>query len=193
MIKLGQDVDGCLVDFAKGFAELLCHMTGKKIPPDFIPKSWYWWGDYGITKDEAAKAWEYVETHPEFWANLPALPNAQKDLEILHSLERGNDEVYFITNRPGIGAKRATELWLSNHGIANPTVLIASDKGPVARSLKLTHFIDDLPNNCESVLRHCGIRTKCFLFSAPYNEHFKDPYVPTITSIQDALKRDKSH
>ena len=182
-----------LSDFLGAFGPLLCHIAGKVYPQDFSPTKFMWYDELGIDKASVAEGWELIKSNPQFWADLKPTDNGLKDLELANKLIHTGHDVYFVTARPFKGAKAATEEWLFKHGIQYPTVLLCDAKGPAARSLKLTHFLDDKVDNCYDVLRHCGTRCNTYLMDRSWNKQFLDIYVPKVNSLEDILKKEKIH
>lgn len=180
-----------LVNFVGGFVDLLCHIAGTSPPENFSPKKWYWYDEVGMEKKHVNEAWRYIEEHPSWWISLDPLPNGRKDLALLKNLSDEKHDIYFITNRPHKGAKKASEIWLRTHSdISNPTVLIAEQKGPIAKGLRLTHFIDDRPDNCTDVLTKMGIHTQVYLMTQSYNTDFKDRYIYSAIDVEDMLRKE---
>lgn len=187
--RLGIDIDGVLADFTYPVARLASELFG--ISVSGYATTWNWMQEYGVTGDREKELWEYLTSHPEWWGNLPLLQGADVPLRHLHTLnESMQADVYFITTRPGAGVKLATEVWLQSHGFLNPTVLIASKKGPIAEGLKLDFFIDDKPENCYDV-RPFVART--FLPIRPWNvdratvRMLGDYDITRVNELSDAL------
>ncbi len=111
--------------------------------------------------------WEDIKRDNWFWENLPTFDytiKAGRDLG--HMWE---DDLYYITSRPGIRAKAQTESWLMSIGITWPTVLICNrGKGEVAAALDLDYYIDDKIENCNDV-KHFSPSTRVYLFTQPWN------------------------
>jgi hypothetical protein len=64
-------------------------------------------------------------------------------------------EVVFITQRPataGDTVQRQTQRWLVQQGFELPSVLvIGGSRGAAVHALRLTHHVDDSPQNCVDV------------------------------------------
>jgi len=177
--RVGVDVDGVLADFNAGYRRRLCEVTGRDLfPPGYYaPTEWHYPNkSLGYTADEIGATWESIKADRMFWLNLKPLPGAQALITALLNRPWQID-VYFITARPGIKAKRQTERWLANvwnyyDAHVTPTVLIASgSKGNIAEGLRLTHFIDDRPDNCEAVAT-CGICVGTYLYTTSWNRDY---------------------
>ena len=170
---LGVDLDGCLVNFNEGLRERLALVTGRAlIEPGFEPPKWNYPVDsYGYTEDEYASTWKSIEHDRRFWYELQPLPGAIFALVKLAQLAVLGHEVYFITSRPGIFAHQQSHQWISDFGFKQPTVLIdRGGKGPLAAGLRLTHFVDDRPENCFDVWNATSrIGTKIYMPRRSYN------------------------
>jgi 5'(3')-deoxyribonucleotidase len=169
---IGVDVDGVLANFNKAYRQRLIKITGRAlIPEGEDPPCWNYAPHYGYTKEEDSRVWESIKEDRDFWRGLEALPGARALLFALQDVQFYRDaEIYFITSRPGATAKEQTERWLEAHGFIDPTVLIArGEKGFFAQGLRLTHFLDDKPENCYSV-KQASPKTHNYLLSARYNE-----------------------
>jgi 5'(3')-deoxyribonucleotidase len=163
---IGVDIDGVLAEFNSGFAARLRAVTGRDLLPEDItnPPVWNWPTHFGYTEQEVSKAWDDCWQDPEFWLNLDAIGWVDMFFEDLAELDA---DVYFITDRKGINVKLQTECWLQEYGCEAPTVLIAGDKGPLAKALRLTHFLDDRDKNCQAVAE--ATDTQVFLLDRNYN------------------------
>jgi len=172
---VGCDVDGVLADFNTAYRQRLIDVTGRELIPPFVnghePGMWYYATDeYGYTKEEDSAVWKSIIADPYFWGDLTNYPDTRRFIADLY-MNVDPEMVYFITTRPGVKVKDQTEEWLRVRGVYNPTVLIAADaeaKGRLAVGLGLTHFIDDRPENCFSVLYHSP-ETKVYLLTHKYN------------------------
>jgi uncharacterized HAD superfamily protein len=167
--KLGIDIDGVLAEFNNGFAKVLRETAGRDLLPKDCsnPPVWDWPQHYGYSKEEVSTAWAEVSRGGTFWNDLGVVKGSESFCQDLPACP--DDEVYFITARMGLNVKLQTEDWLEFHQLAhNPTVLIAYDKGPLAKSLRLTHFIDDKAGNCSDVLVSSP-ETHVFLLDRNYN------------------------
>jgi 5'(3')-deoxyribonucleotidase len=152
-MRIGIDMDGVLADFVTSHIQAIKKITGKELPPlsDTYPDVWDYDKAAGVTSEERNQVWEYIKASG-FQAKLLPLPGAVEAIERLNAAAYGGHHVYFITSRTGSLAKMHSEQWLRWHGMDNPTVLIAHNKGPVALGLELEVFIDDRPENNEDVI-----------------------------------------
>jgi len=166
-LVIGVDIDGVLADFNNAFADRLRKVTGRDLLPEDVsnPPVWYWPEHYGYTPKEQNATWDNCWADPEFWLDLSALGEVDKFFEQIYA----SGDIYFITARTGTNVKQQTEQWLEMYGFHYPTVLIAYDKGPLAKALKLTHFIDDKDSNCQEVVE-LSTKTQVFLLDRNYNK-----------------------
>lgn len=170
-MRLGIDIDGVLADFTYPAAALASQMFGLNVSGHAT--HWNWMRDYGLVGEQESAYWKALATMPEWWGNLPILPDAVDVLPRLNYLaQTGAADVYFITTRPGAGVKLATERWLQRHGMSTPCVLLSKYKGPVAQGLELDVFADDRPENCVDVLPHAK---HTFLIARPWNLDYERP------------------
>ena len=173
-LKLGIDLDGCLVDFNAGYVDLLIKEKGEDLfPPDRnadnFPPVWFYERHFGYGDVEEA-VWKKIKESPDFWQKLGPLPTAVATLQQLDILEIFGHEVYFITHRSGREVKKQSEIWLVGHGFEFPTVLIAGDKAPIIQALELDFYIDDKP---ETIIELHSMKypKHLYLKDAPYNRH----------------------
>lgn len=196
-MKLGFDVDGVFADFNSSFIERVVVVTGRDLfpPRPFDIPCWDYPEHYGYTREETSAVWQGIEKDRTFWLNLSPYDGAMDILERIRVLSIDHDhDVYFITSRPGIGAKGQTETWLATHSgdfLWNPTVLVSGDKGRCAKALKLDYYIDDRFENCLDVAVSGG-GCQTFLMDRPWNnraDHEDDRLtrVDAVSEMLDAL------
>lgn len=163
--RIGCDVDGVLAQFNDSFIDLIVKETGIDMfpPRPFDIPCWHYPQFYGYkNKDQLNKIWDIIGASETFWYTLKPYPETTEIILQLYGRILAGDDVYFITTRPSTGlvtAKHQTERWLMNQTVGHltvwadfcPTVLVTDDKGPVAKALNLTHFIDDKWENCIAV------------------------------------------
>jgi uncharacterized HAD superfamily protein len=170
-MKIGIDIDGVLADFVTSYNALIRERTGIHIPPasDTYPDVWEYDVAAGLTSEQLGMLWAEIRKG-QFWATLHALPGAVEDLQRLWELRRDHD-IYFITSRPGLKAKRLTEQWLSWHGYPDATVLItkgAKEKALVAAGLELDVFVEDNATNLATIM-NMNPKLAPYLIDRPYN------------------------
>lgn len=184
--RLGFDLDGVIVNFARAYEDLIVEQAGVDLFPEHRPDPpvWNWPEFYGYTHEQTKDAWKVIDTHPFFWSRLKPLPAVRH----LRALEEDHD-LYFITHRQrGVRVKQQTEGWLHTYGVKHPTVLLADGdgKGPIARGLKLHFYIDDkLENAVEVAEHHPGCQV--YLLDYPHNQG-EGPFT-RVLSVSEALKR----
>ena len=171
-MKIGLDLDGCFANFNAKFIPRLVSVTGRDLfpPPPFEPPCWDYPAHFGYTTDEVRATWDSVIEDVRFWRDLLPYPDAAEALNIL-SRRTLDDDLYFITSRPGRRAKRQTEAWLNQHWPTiggHRTVLVSGHKGLCAQALALDVYLDD---RYENALDVATTRTKSYLLDRPWNQH----------------------
>lgn len=172
--RLGVDIDGVLADFNRGYRRKLEEVSGKALlPDDEEPPCWFWPEAVGYTKDEDDRAWDRIKSTPDFWFQLHPMPEVTLEpvLPTLFQMLQHGHEVYFPTSRVGNNCWLQTYGWLQKYGMLLPTMMICRDKqakGLIAKSLDLTHFVDDMPENCYAVADHAPT-TQVYMIRRRYN------------------------
>ena len=198
-MRIGIDIDGVLARFDQGYARLLIKETGHFIDienPEW-PAEWYWDRAFLRQHYDAKEAkrienlvWDRDIKPTTFWGGLGHYSGTMDALDRLRLATYAGLDVYFITSRPGHMAKFYTEMWLSLHGMRNPTVLIAHNKGPVIEGLELDAYIDDKPENIVDAVQ-ARPKVRAYLIDRPYNrdsEVLKDwKHYTRVASIGDVL------
>jgi len=166
-MRIGIDVDGVLADFNERFIERTIDVTGTDLfpPRPFDIPTWNYPEHYGYDHNQVSAVWESIKADREFWFGLSPYGWTREFLRRL----REDDDVYFITNRPGLLTKTQTEDWLRLYeGPVLPTVLVSSMKGFCARALDLDAYIDDRDVNVVDV-RIVSPKTRTFILGQPWN------------------------
>jgi len=202
-MRAGFDIDGVLAQFNDAYAAILTKVSGVKFPPesDDYPAVWYWereeFANQGYDKKMADgfedAAWDRISS-TDFWGGLHAYPGALDALNRMRALKYEGHDFYFITSRSGYLAKFYTEMWLSLHGMSNPTVLIAMDKGPIIKALKLDVFVDDKVENVLDALE-ANPTCRVYVIDRPWNrpgEAMSDPLKEAlrVKSINTVMARE---
>lgn len=188
-MRIGFDVDGVLADFNTGFIKRVIHVTGVDLfpPRPFDIPMWDYPQHYGYTEAQVNAVWENIKADATFWRRLPEYPGTESFLfGTIESLDREGNDVYFITSRPGIAAKKQTENWIRAAGLnwMEPTVLISSAKGLCAHALRLDIYVDDRWENCLDVVA-TSEGTKVYLLDQPWNQERSHPAIERISSLQE--------
>lgn len=175
------DIDGVLARFVEGFTSLANTLYGN-VPMTTTEQMLAWDGFPGMTTEMITKTWDVILQDQWFWSNLnPAVSN--KVFERLNRLNRDNT-VYFVTSRVGLDCKRQTELWLSDYGIAYPTVILSSRKASVAQALRVTHSLEDMLTNAVN-LADVGVTS--YLLDRPYNQTDVDYGINRVYAVDEFL------
>lgn len=170
------DVDGVLANFTKGFyREANKYIPSLPIQGDDTQESW----DYkDIPDDIQSKIWQTIKASKTWWYELDPIPTPE-EFEKLQDLEyRDGINIYYVTARPGDYAKFLTERWIRTHcRIEHPTVIVALNKGEIAKHLKVDFAIEDRGENAEDITRYCRDPKNSFLINRKYNRRI--PYAAT--------------
>ena len=190
-MKIGIDCDGVLANFNHAFVELTVRVLGKDLYPGpagtFDIFTWNYPEFFGYTSSDVTKIWDHIKSDPDFWLNIPAYKNTKQAMKVLANLQQSNNDIYFITNRMGVNAKRQTEKWLDRFDMMPTTVLLSKDKGLCATALALDAYIDDKWENCVDVAMQ-NDTIKVFCMDQPWN-HTKvsDLKIIRVSSILEML------
>lgn len=175
-MSLGVDVDGVLGNFFSLYERLTIKTTGRdlfgdKAYPAQLPQCWNWPESFGYTDKEMQAVWAAIKADPGFWLQEEPLQGAT---ELLTELCKLDDQVYFITDRPGVNPQLQTAVWLQMQGYMLPSVIISSaskgpTKGECCKLLKVSRYVDDKAENILDVLEKSP-DTKAHLLAYPYNQ-----------------------
>jgi hypothetical protein len=165
------DIDGCLVDFVKGYTSLGNDYFDSPIFSVLDQQSWIGPGapkpwDLNLTATQHDFLWAKIKSSEIFWTQLNPLlqPSTYRAID---DLQRDHD-LYFVTNRPGVDVKAQTEAWLSTHGIHEPSVILAHRKGDVATGIGANFALDDKAGNAV-FMKYASPSTRVYLLDRPYN------------------------
>ena len=189
------DMDGVLARFNAPFARLLIEAQGE----DLFPEGWEQAGDaegwvvcwdwptlYGYTAVSQELAWHALRESGNFWHRLPEYSNAPKVLDQLETLSATDAiDLYFITQRSGIWAKRQAEMWLYDRGIMTPTVLVTGNKIPVLKALGANFFLDDRLDTVKAADK--ADLPGVYLLDRPWNREGRPDDLQVVYTIEDAL------
>mgnify|MGYP001560785766 CR=1 FL=1 len=172
-MRIGFDIDGVLANFNTPFIALMKESSGRDLfPPNYRPHTWNYPEALGYTSAEVSTAWELIKSGCTFWELLPPLPGLRQFCDWFYtgSVESNPCEFYFVTSRMGQKVKLQTENWLDHHAAKGLTVLISSEKGAIAKALKLDFYVDDRAENIADVVEQSP-STRAFLLDSPWNQH----------------------
>lgn len=208
MAKVGIDVDGVLACFDPAFVKVMIEVTGedrfgKDVEDlDHFPPIWDFPQLYGYTDEQCKAVWKEIHARRGFWQNLNPQPDAADAIRDLSRFRDAGHEVYFVTDRGGVQAKRQTEDWLRDHGMEVPTVIISGQKGLALGLLNLDCYIDDKlthANSCAMVVRQQQRLTRVYLLDRPWNQEgvegndqqMLDPLVRRIFYLQAMFRAEE--
>ena len=113
-----------------------------------------------------------------------------KDVKnVIDKLRTMNYKIIIISLRGDdyIDAHLMTKTWLEkNNIVVDKIILNAKYKSEVAFKEKLDYFIDDLPHNCEAVLK-MGIKT--FLYTSYRNENYINNDIERINNWEEFYQK----
>jgi uncharacterized HAD superfamily protein len=173
-IRIGLDVDGVLANFYPLYEDLIVELTGRNLFPPRTdpfepPPVWNWPEHYGYkAKELSASVWAHIKSHGSFWSNAHPFPKAAALVDFCYA--EADENVYFITDRPGAYAKAHTQRWLRETFPGEGfSVLISQPgkKGLLVEPLGLTHFVED---NREHAVAVAAFGAKSYLLDRPYNQ-----------------------
>lgn len=193
-MNLAIDIDGILADFNEGHRKQLKQLNdGVDLIKTWPPQIWEWDIEAYGTKFISNVWANHIAPSKSFWKSLQPLDGTLDAVKQLNRLSK-HHAIYFITNRMGINCKQQTETWLYGVGMNYPTVIIAGDKVPVLKALKINFFIDDKLETMNELMaaaqsQKWDMRDKhFFLAEAPYNKHGRRSDLKATASLTTGLK-----
>jgi 5'(3')-deoxyribonucleotidase len=183
-MRIGIDLDDVLADFISMFTAVANAKFGR---PELGTKPVDWaWSNFGLSKEEQEEVWGAICSAPNFWERLAVENGASySSMEKLRS--RKDVDLVFITARAvtaGNSVQEQSCRWLlNNFGVPFPTVIVDTNKGPLAAALKLDYFIDDRPKNCWEI-QDAVPTCKVFLKNSSHNVNQDLGYRP-LERIED--------
>jgi uncharacterized HAD superfamily protein len=171
MIKsVGVDIDGVLYDWHRSVYDW--HTNFKNYTGSFNE----FWTE-GVSKFDTAW-WEYTCSLDILYSDRPPVNDC---LFFLNNI-KDKFEIYYITSRPEC-VKTTTEQYLKRYKLPfRDNLILTDDKVNVARRLKLTYAIDDLPAHVEALSKI----TKVFMMAKPWNIYIQNKYI-TVKSLTEIL------
>lgn len=193
-MRIGFDVDGVLANFFTPYESLMIEVSGVNLFPKrypyALPPTWNWPEFYGYLPADVAKAWAIIKSNTTFWRDMELLPDAAQTLKRVQDMVGLND-VYYITDRPGLTAQAQTAQWFKTKTpIQLPSVIISNPsvgatKGAICAALGLEAYIDDKPANIDDVLLKSPT-TQVFMVKYPYNASRQEEFVGKDVVLVDS-------
>jgi hypothetical protein len=169
------DIDGVLANFTRGFTRIAHVFFGTPVGDAPSQQNWMFedFPELGLTKEHCdfnnGLIWNEVRTNNMFWENLdPLNPSVMLRINAIQNK-------MFITNRLGVDPLKQSEWFLKKWGIADPLVVLASKKAPVAAEYHCVAMLDDYYPNCTEVKDALKNAFVC-LHYAPYNKIHHDDW-----------------
>lgn len=158
-MRIGVDLDGCLVDFITD-ARKACtefYETSEQFIPE--PNCWEFpVKQWGLSYEDFWDAIRYGVHNLLVWHDSPPV---QGGLECLNSLREDGHTLHICTSRPGF--EEVTFQWLKRFEVPYDSVTISDDKTVVDVDM----FIDDSPHNLEALVNN---GTDTIRFVQPWND-----------------------
>ena len=131
-IRIGVDIDGVCADTIGAMHTILGFLHGC----DLIDSLMGWWTNDDFINDRL----QALMNESKFYSFIPPVVNAAWGVSQLVKM----GVVYYVTHRP-LCTRALTEKWLDRWGFPNTSLLVIPDvpKVEIAKSLRLTHFVDD--------------------------------------------------
>jgi hypothetical protein len=172
-MRIGFDIDGVLANFIPAYQALTVKVAGGvdlfQPGDDIDPPCWSWPEFRGYSAITMRQVWNEIKASHDFWLDLPETPDCSLLRKAGSPYWDQSHDIYFVTNRVGQAVKWQTEQWLGNHlWVDQPTVLISSEKGLVAKALKLDCYIEDNYDNAIDVAKESP-NTRIYLVNRRYN------------------------
>lgn len=179
------DIHGVLLDFVGPFISM-----GKSMGLPMPPHRDEWFAHMPIPQRVFNDVWNEIKDSPEWWARLPSIAKPQRDASSVD---------YYITTTPDAVAQAQHDSMVAR-GFQDVPLFItrdADDKARVAKSLGVTHAIDDDILNWHAY-REAGI--DCYLMRQPWNAnerrllwHSADSFVSDLSTFNFRMHQLKNH
>lgn len=141
------DVDGVLADFVLGFTAI----AGAPEPWGTREGRQKLWSFRDVfSPEQISNAWEKLKSSDSFWRDLPPLQSPEV-FDAIDELQLSH-HVLFVTARVSYkNAQEQTKLFLEDHGVMNPSVIVSPKKGEIAAAVAADYHVDDKPENVACV------------------------------------------
>lgn len=178
------DVDGVLADFTWRFTGLAKERfnVGEQL---YVREQPSW--EFPYTSEMIEALWREIEASSTFWESFPPVVTQTT----FNRINRLNN-VYFITSRIGVSAKRQTAGWLEDKGIWAPAVIVVGagsgagiQKARFAKVVSASYSIEDHPKRAMELAQANGL--KSYLQDRLYNKEVTDPKVIRVNSVEEYL------
>lgn len=178
--RIGVDCDGVLYVLEEAFNRALPPKLRLEVTPEAT--KWHFYEDFELNRDDfQAFARQGIRNGVIFWTGEP-YEGVKEGMKLLKD---AGHEIVIITHRGILGegeelARRATEYWLSHHGIPYDELHLTGDKG----SIPTDYMIDDKPENIELIKVSGSVPV---MQERPWNSHYQTEY--TATSFLDFAQK----
>jgi hypothetical protein len=178
------DIDGVLADFLRGFTRIGHRRFGT---PICDTHEWMFKDDFpevGLDTAACEEIWQEVKNSQDFWATLDP-----RNVSVMHRINHIQNKI-FITNRPGCNTAQQTVHFLETWGVENPKVILASEKGPVAKQENVVAVVDDLHKNCIDIKRAvpgCFTALLYCEYNKPYQQFVRDAGCHVVLSVDQFI------
>ena len=180
------DVDGILAEFM-GHANKIARKFDPNTPVVDTHTTTDWDNWEGWSQETIDHVWAKVKDPKElFFYTMPSLLK-RDEWTTMRRLVRNND-VYFVTSRPGVTAKSQTEAWLYDRLECPGTVIITADKAGFAKLLKPDWAVEDNGINASRIARYIGVERSC-LIDRKYNQMFHPLSFTRLKTMKEFLAR----
>lgn len=162
------DLDGVLRNFTRGFTRVAYDLFGTPVGDPTCQQTWGFedFPNLGLSKEQChfdGPIWKKIRESAEFWRNLDPL-----NPTVMLRINRLKNKV-FITNTVGVDAHAQSVDFLERWGVYNPTVVLASDKGPAAVEHRVVAHLDDYLPNCAAIRSALPLSYVALLY-VPYSK-----------------------
>lgn len=160
---IGVDLDGVLYNFTGQLAKFINRYNRKPLEEMPPPSNWFFWEEWGMTKEDWLKAFSMFGTTMGFASGAP-IPGS---LEVLRALSAEGHIIRIVTaranERNGMSDNYnhlvavSTLEWLRSQKVPFRDLFFTADKGTVMADI----FIDDAVHHLEAI-QAAGRQAVCF-------------------------------